>query len=457
MTDFNAFTAPQFKNWQDFERFCRALMSRHRGGHFQLWGRPGQRQNGVDAYSNFEGKGIALQCKGRAGNLTRKLSENDVYTALAELETFPHPISEFFILTSAEDDVNIQSHVERLNQQQQWPFKITVLGWNSIQHLVAEHPEIQSQFFFHFFREKKWIKVALGITVTLLIFTTFAWIKARDLKEDQRNQSLTVNLHEMIKELDAQRDNLERCESFLNKVIYASAGELSKNCFSPLADKIRQIDSLFDAIAPKLPKEAFSEIHKFRDLMQLDLRDAGLAINMAETFDKKAVEHMLQLCLTEKNRDSELNAELEKALVDSLNNQLSFYFIVRDFSYPALGAMKARIIVHQRKAEGEELPVELIKEANELNVVLSARENYSFDPQAEPFTLSQTKQWYSRDIKISSNGFLNAKENMLRTQTLMTASMKSLVGKPAYIDKLISCKVLTPEARKLADPTYDEL
>ncbi|WP_149867926.1 hypothetical protein [Cellvibrio sp. PSBB023] len=119
--------------------------------------------------------------------------------------------------------------------------------------------------------------------------------------------------------------------------------------------------------------------------------------------------------------------------------------------------MKARIIVHQRKAEGEELPVELIKEANELNVVLSERENYSFEPQPEPFTLSQMKQWYSRDIKISSNGVLNVKENMLRTQTFMTASMKSLIGKPAYIDKLISCKVLTPEARKLADPTYDEL
>lgn len=457
MTDFNAFAVPPLKNWQDFERLCRTLMSDYCGGHFKLWGRPGQRQDGVDAYLHFGQNGFALQCKGRVGNLTRKLSEEDINDALSDLETFPHLITEFFILTSADDDVNIQNYVMHLNQKQFWPFTITVLGWSSILHLVAERPKIQKQFFGHFFLGKNLQKFFLGIAFTSVVMAIIVLINARDVKVGQRNQDLIANLHRMIEQLDAQRSNLEKCEGFLSKIIYASAAELSNNCFSPLADKIRQIDNLFDEIAPSLPKETFSEIHKFRNLMQVDLRDAVLAINMTSNFEDKAAQYMLQLCLPEKSRDIEFKETLEDALMSSLNNQLSYYFIVRDFSYPALDAMKARTLVHQRKIEGEDIPAELIKEANELNVILTARENYTYQYQSEPFTLSKTKHFASRDIQINSNGFQNIAEDMLRTETLMVASMESLRGKPDYIEQLISCKILAPEARKLADPNYDEL
>jgi hypothetical protein len=226
---------------------------------------------------------------------------------------------------------------------------------------------------------------------------------------------------------------------------------------SPQSAGINQIDKLFEKITPHLPKETYSEIYNFKKIMQMDLRDASISIDMGKSFEEKSIQNFSQFCYPKEKRDMESSkASLKEALINSLNYQLNYYFILRDFSLPAINAMKARTLIHQRRIANEELPSELITEANELNTIIENRGNYQFKPQSQPFMLSESKYIFSRDIQIQNNAGENLKEDILLNNTLLTAPLKSLYGRPNDIEHLISCGVLVPEARKLANNQLDD-
>lgn len=457
MTDLNSFNIPPLKNWQDFERLCRKLMSDVYGRNFQLWGRHGQRQNGVDAYLNSDGNFIALQCKGRSGGFGKSLSISDVDNALLEIEKFPHIINQLIILTTADDDVAIQNYVEYLNNGnlKKANLKLSVLGWSSITNLIAERPKIQEQFFRHFFYSKFPLKIMLIFLIFGIVIGLFILYEKESNQSWENNKVIVNNLHEIIKELDFQKENIERCESFLEKNIYSYSSNIFKECISPQSSTINQMEKLFESITHSLSEEAFSEIHYFRKIMEMDLRDGYVTIQMAKSFEDKAIQNFIELCHPKENRELNLfNSSIKDSLIESLNNQLSYYFILRDFSLPAITSMKSRILIHQRKVDNKKLPIELIKEANKLNSIIEKRLNYRYLPQSQPFMLSRTKELYTRDIKIQNNVEENLIEDALLEKTLIEAPIKSLVGRPQDIEHLISCGVFKPEARKLVDQDY---
>lgn len=102
-------------NWQDFERLSRALLSKVYERPFQRWGRSGQRQDGVDIWATLpDGRIIAAQCKGRSQNFGKPLSVADLNAAVRATASFPHPIDELIVLTTAADDCALQSHATSL-------------------------------------------------------------------------------------------------------------------------------------------------------------------------------------------------------------------------------------------------------------------------------------------------------------------------------------------------------
>lgn len=119
------FLPPQ--NWMDFERFLKGLVDviwKQQG--WQLYGRPGQNQNGIDliGYDDL-GRYTAIQAK-TVSNLSAQgmllnhslLTEQIIKKEIKSAEKVEHPELERLIFaTTSFRDVNIQNVVRRINHE----------------------------------------------------------------------------------------------------------------------------------------------------------------------------------------------------------------------------------------------------------------------------------------------------------------------------------------------------
>lgn len=143
------------RDWQHFERLCRALYSNLYGKQFLRWGRSGQVQNGIDLYTQTkDNRFIALQCKGRSEGFGKKLTTKEIDNIIKAISLFPDKIDEFIILTTAPDDQAITSYVNNIsrNRLNNNECSVSILGWNSLSDLIALDLDIQKKFYGHWFR-----------------------------------------------------------------------------------------------------------------------------------------------------------------------------------------------------------------------------------------------------------------------------------------------------------------
>jgi hypothetical protein len=141
------------KDWGTFEDLCHALFKRvWRDPLSQKNGRRGQSQHGVDVWGSPNGdrqfyRGV--QCKGKESNYGSKAKWSEVLAEVAKAEDFSPKLEEWIFATTVPVDAALQQKARELSvvRKAKGLFSIDVLGWEEIQALMADAPDVIAEFY----------------------------------------------------------------------------------------------------------------------------------------------------------------------------------------------------------------------------------------------------------------------------------------------------------------------
>lgn len=151
--DFQAKQIAPPRDWTTFEDLCRALFSAVWGDPYaQKHGRSGQPQHGVDVWGTAAGRvsGVhGVQCKGKDIAYHGKVSTAEFDRELAKAENFSPKCAYWLLATTAVNDSTIQRHAREVSSAREvvGKFPVTILGWETLVALMAEHPKVIEQFY----------------------------------------------------------------------------------------------------------------------------------------------------------------------------------------------------------------------------------------------------------------------------------------------------------------------
>ncbi len=141
------------KSWEKFEDLTLSLFK-------AIWadplaqknGRRGQPQHGVDVFgSQADDKSAfhGVQCKGKDQAYGQPANAREMQAELAKAEKFSPELNSWVFATTSPVDGKLQRLARELSAARvaQGRFPVTVLGWEDIQHLLAEHPGVLRQYY----------------------------------------------------------------------------------------------------------------------------------------------------------------------------------------------------------------------------------------------------------------------------------------------------------------------
>ena len=141
------------KEWGTFEDLCHALFKRVWQDQLaQKNGRRGQGQHGVDVFGSPNGDRrsyLGVQCKGKDSNYGSKAEWTEVLAEIAKAENFSPKLDEWVFATTAPADAVLQKVARELSVERKAKglFSVDVLGWEEIQALMANAPEVIAEFY----------------------------------------------------------------------------------------------------------------------------------------------------------------------------------------------------------------------------------------------------------------------------------------------------------------------
>ena len=144
-------------SWDEFEVICADLWGEIWGDrHTQLYGRQGQRQNGVDLRGiDQQNKQCGAQCKGKRNWPPSKLTKDEIDGEIAKAKKFRPKLDEFILLTTAPNDVTVQDHVAALNKSKSngIDFRVEVYSWDEIRRRLSNYPDLLQKHYPTIFRK----------------------------------------------------------------------------------------------------------------------------------------------------------------------------------------------------------------------------------------------------------------------------------------------------------------
>ena len=141
------------KDWGTFEDLCHALFKRvWQDPLAQKNGRRGQAQHGVDVFGSPNGDRRsfrAVQCKGKDSNYGSKAEWSEVLVEVAKAERFSPKLEHWVFATTAPVDGTLQkaARVISVERKAKGLFSVDVLGWEEIQALMVNAPEVITEFY----------------------------------------------------------------------------------------------------------------------------------------------------------------------------------------------------------------------------------------------------------------------------------------------------------------------
>ena len=122
---------PPPMNWQDFQSLVKDIAAvRYDASTVQEYGRPGQRQFGVDIFAldRDNQTKIGIQCKETKDSLTEK----EILAEANKARSFPSGLNVYIIATTDSTDARLQDTVIALNDGHKFPFRIRIEFWNDL-------------------------------------------------------------------------------------------------------------------------------------------------------------------------------------------------------------------------------------------------------------------------------------------------------------------------------------
>ena len=141
---------PKINNPEIFEEFCRDILNIKYNLNFNLYGRKGQKQDGIDIYSDSKDKLlIVAQCKNKSKiNLPKFYSQ--ITTDINSTENLNFKINEYIVMTTLDRDKNIQDFIIDINNK--FSFKISIMFWQDFENIVIDNQNIQCKYFINRFK-----------------------------------------------------------------------------------------------------------------------------------------------------------------------------------------------------------------------------------------------------------------------------------------------------------------
>lgn len=141
---------PTLKDEKEFESLVNDLCKKHYGIEFQVYGRKGQKQYGIDGLSlSKDEKEIVFQCKNKFINRDDKKIQEEL---LKDIENEVKSTSEkftnvdtFIFANSFKQDTILQDKARDLSNQ--YSFTIIVWSWEEIEGLLEKYPDVAKQYY----------------------------------------------------------------------------------------------------------------------------------------------------------------------------------------------------------------------------------------------------------------------------------------------------------------------
>lgn len=121
------------------------VLHRREGIHFQVHGRRGQRQFGVDLFGTRpDGALFGVQCKNVAS-----LSLEQIRKEIELAEGFEPSLERFCVVTSVDADARLQREIRVLSKERRSKalFGVDVLFWQDIEHALSGHADLVAKHF----------------------------------------------------------------------------------------------------------------------------------------------------------------------------------------------------------------------------------------------------------------------------------------------------------------------
>lgn len=141
------------KDWTTFESICHALFKRVWNDPLaQKNGRLGQAQHGVDVFGSLNGDRASyrgVQCKGKEANYGSKAELSELIAEVDKADHFTPTLEHWIFATTAPVDGPLQKAARELSVERKriGLFTVDALGWEEIQALMAEHPDVIREFY----------------------------------------------------------------------------------------------------------------------------------------------------------------------------------------------------------------------------------------------------------------------------------------------------------------------
>ena len=141
------------RDWATFEDLCHSLFKNIWQDPFaQKNGRKGQAQRGVDVFGSPNGDRSSyrgVQCKGKEANYGSVATPDELMTEIAKADNFIPALEYWIFATTAPVDGRLQevARIQSIQRIKQDRFAFDVLGWEEIQALMAEHPDVIAKFY----------------------------------------------------------------------------------------------------------------------------------------------------------------------------------------------------------------------------------------------------------------------------------------------------------------------
>lgn len=146
--------ATQIPKPADEQAFERASVALWRGllndPSVQRNGRRGQRQNGVDLFGIRNGDvdwQVGIQCKLKSEG--HALSEDEVRAEVRKALTFKPPLKEYYVITTAPDDVAMEELAREITKElaaDGKTMRVFVWGWNTLEERISEDSATRKAF-----------------------------------------------------------------------------------------------------------------------------------------------------------------------------------------------------------------------------------------------------------------------------------------------------------------------
>jgi hypothetical protein len=462
MTGPTSVDIPKPLDWQQFERLSRALFTETKKTDFVRYGRSGQRQNGIDVIGSLsDGSVIGIQCKGRTSSLGKGLTKKEIDDAIADAETYQGKLIEFFLVTTANEDVVLQNYVIQLNfsRKENGKFGVTLWAWQSISDQIRSCPKVLEDFYGGWKKNFSIRHLAILITFTVVLSIT-GWVIAQHVAQSISRKEMgrveTIKGAQIVTTtLDQLQDAYSECISSMsgNGKAFSFSTELMNSCINPIDVPLKLLQQQQDQLASVMSTNVFNEVISARTYIFENFRQLLVATKMAESFEGGSIEKMKGICPNIKERHSDSafdDVQFRKEGENALSAQMSRYFEIRDFVIPAIIAIKAKLAIVVRMESGQEMPVELVERAKKLTELLEEERSYTYTPVISPFSTARIKEMSARNLKITGNTD-DVVENLVWQQTAQQAVWEALKTRPSDIEYLISCGVLNEKARILSE------